>query len=108
MKTMRSILFLAVAVAFTFVLDSCKKCNNCVRECKLCVEASTGTNASVCRESGETETDYTARLNNGYPASGWTCTAHNEEEKVCTSGIFYKLRQSEAVDAKESEGYVCD
>lgn len=102
---MKNLTILTVAAALCMFFNSCKKCNDCVKQCEICTYQ--GTSQTPCRTDYGSDAAYLAAVQ-AYELAGYNCTAANEEDEVCTSGLFYKLRHQEEIDSKESEGFDCN
>jgi hypothetical protein len=103
---MKKIATLLFAIGLIVSVNSCKKCNNCELQCRNAVYPS-GSTDSYCRSNYSSDAEFTAAVANAQ-AGGAVITTVNEKEKVCTGGLFYRIRQNDAVSAKESSGWSCD
>ena len=106
---MRNFILVALVASLSISLNSCKKCNDSVKHCQICSSASLA-QATPCRTDFNSDAEYLAAIQNlESPLGGnYTCVAADEEDQVCTSGLFFKLRHKEAIDSKEAEGFDCN
>ncbi|MCW5907658.1 MAG: hypothetical protein KIS94_07365 [Chitinophagales bacterium] len=101
---MKNVSLLTMAAALCMLFNSCKKCSDCELECRSCTKVGF-TPVTVCRNANESITAVTA----SYTASGYDCTTEvNDNQKVCTSGLFFRLRHDSNVKEKEDAGYKCN
>jgi hypothetical protein len=101
---MKNLSLITVAAALCMFFNSCKKCSDCVLECRVCTK--TGNNPiTVCRNANESIDAVTAN----YVSQGYNCnTTADDNQKVCTSGLFFRLRHDSEVKEKEDAGYKCN
>lgn len=106
---MKNLTILTVAAALCMFFNSCKKCDDCVKQCQIC-SASGLAQVTPCRTDYSSDAEYLAAVQNyESPVGGnYNCVSADEEDEVCTSGLFYKLRHQEEIDTKESEGFDCN
>lgn len=102
---MKNILFIALALILATTINSCKKCDTCVKRCQICNLA--GSPTAVCANAYSNEADYQAAILT-YTTAGYTCSSADESDEVCTSGLFYKLRHQSDIDDKEAQGFDCN
>lgn len=101
---MKNILLIVFALVLATTFNSCKKCSNCVLDCRICTSSSLGS-TTVCRDQN-TSIDVMIA---SYVASGYNCNVTaNDEQNICTSGLFYRLRHDSDVQSKEDAGYKCN
>jgi hypothetical protein len=103
---MKNLTILTVAAALCMFFNSCKKCNDCVKQCEICSHSIYSTETE-CRTDYPTDADYLVAIDD-LENDGYSCSSADEEDEVCTSGLFFKLRHQEEIDSKEAEGFDCN
>lgn len=106
---MKNLSLITLAAALCMFFNSCKKCNDCVKQCQIC-SASGLAQVTPCRTDYASDAEYLAAIQNYESVNGgnYNCVSADEEDQVCTSGLFFKLRHQEAIDSKEAEGFDCN